>query len=388
MRSTVEASLVGGDTAARFLTAITARYGGDHQASTSGHSVNQRAGPLSLSSSSGRIIIGRMKKNPWTRAGAFGVLALCATSACARRPGAPPGYQGTVELEERVLSFEVTGRLVEVPVHRGDRVADGQVVAKLDDALARLTRDARAEEARAASADVKLLAAGARTQDVAALRADVNAAGANVDLARKTAERVRALEASGAVARAELDRAEADLDRATEQREAVFARLSSLRSGARPEELARATARADAARSALALEDARLARHELRVRSDGLVLDVALEPGELAAVGAAVVTVADVTHPFVDVFVPVGELTGLIVGTKADVRVDSAANASAGQIEYISPKTEFTPRFLFSDRERPNIVTRVRVRVTDPERQLHAGVPAFVTFQRGSGPSS
>ena len=41
------------------------------------------------------------------------------------------------------------------------------------------------------------------------------------------------------------------------------------------------------------------------------------------------------------------------------------------------PETEFTPKFLFSPRERPNLVVRVRVRVDDPERRLHAGVPAF-----------
>ena len=316
------------------------------------------------------------------------VLLLVLGSGCARKPGVPPGYQGIVELDERVLAFEVPGRVVDVTVRRGDRVKDGQVIAKLDDALERLTRDARASEAQSASADLKLLEAGARVQDVAALRADVRAADANLELAQKTAERARALQASGAVAQAELDRAEADLGRATEQKKSVAERLSSLRSGARPEELARARARADASRSALELEDARLARHELRVKSEGLVLDVAIEPGELAAVGAPAVTVADVTHPFVDVFVPVGELTGLVVGTKADVRVDALADTTPGEIEFISPKTEFTPRFLFSDRERPNLVTRVRVRLADPQRRLHAGVPAFAVFQRGAVPGS
>lgn len=327
-----------------------------------------------------------MKKNlgRW-----LGVLLLLGVGAgCERKPGVPPGYQGIVELDERVLAFEVPGRVTDVSVHRGDRVKDGQVVAKLDDALAKLTRDARSEEAQAATADYKLLAAGARTTDVAALRAEVEAANASVDLAQKTAERVRTLHASGAVAQAELDRAETDLARATQQKRSVSERLASLRSGARPEELARAHARVEAAHSALELEDARLARHELKVKSEGLVLDVNIEPGELAAVGAPAVTVADVTHPFVDVFVPVGELGGLIVGTKADVRVDSAPETTPGEVEYVSPKTEFTPRFLFSDRERPNLVIRVRVRVTDPERRLHAGVPAFVLFQRAGTPRS
>jgi hypothetical protein len=37
---------------------------------------------------------------------------------------------------------------------------------------------------------------------------------------------------------------------------------------------------------------------------------------------------------------------------------------------------------LFSERERPNLVVRVRVRIEDPKRLLHAGVPVFVTIDR------
>ena len=47
----------------------------------------------------------------------------------------------------------------------------------------------------------------------------------------------------------------------------------------------------------------------------------------------------------------------------------------------IGRRTEFTPKFLFSDRERPNLVLRVRIRVHDPERRLRAGLPAFVTIE-------
>jgi hypothetical protein len=55
-----------------------------------------------------------------------------------------------------------------------------------------------------------------------------------------------------------------------------------------------------------------------------------------------------------------------------------------GTVENVARKTEFTPRYLFSDRERSNLVVRVRVRVNDPERHLHAGVPAFVSIDRGA----
>jgi hypothetical protein len=46
----------------------------------------------------------------------------------------------------------------------------------------------------------------------------------------------------------------------------------------------------------------------------------------------------------------------------------------------VFPRTEFTPRYLFSEGERENLVLRVRVRIEDPKRELHGGVPAFVTL--------
>jgi HlyD family secretion protein len=300
--------------------------------------------------------------------------------ACHRAPTVPPGYQGIVELDEQVLAFEVSGRIVSVPVHRGDIVRDGALIVKLDDTLQRLTRQARADEAAAARADLALLEAGAKREDVGAAAADVKAADALVDSAKKSLERVQALRSSGSIAAAELDRAQAEFDRATAQRHSIQLRLASIERGARPQEIERAKARVEAANASLELEEARLARYELHSKSDGFVLDVNVDPGELATVGGPVATIADVTHPYVDVFVPVGSLGGLQIGKSAQVTVDSQSQALPGAIEYVSPRTEFTPRFLFSERERPNLVIRVRVRVKDPERALHAGVPAFVSF--------
>jgi HlyD family secretion protein len=317
-----------------------------------------------------------MIKN-WLLAG-----CLAALVGCARHDATPPGYQGIVELDERVLAFEVQGRISEVAVRRGDVVADGQVLAKLDDALEKITRQARADDANAAQADLALLLAGSRAEDVASLAADVRAALAAEEVAQKNYERMAALHKLETVPQAELDRATADRDRAVAQRKSLEQRLAALRHGARPEEIARAQARVEAAKSALELEDARLARYELRATSGGgMVLDVHVEPGEMAVQGTPVATLADVAHPYVDVFVPQGSLTGIKVGTRGAIRTDSSKDAAHGIIEYISPKTEFTPRFLFSERERPHLVIRVRVRVTDGSDRLHAGIPAFVAFE-------
>ena len=80
-----------------------------------------------------------------------------------------------------------------------------------------------------------------------------------------------------------------------------------------------------------------------------------------------------------------GPIAGIRVGTKADVRVDSQPETVPGAVEFVSRTTEFTPRYLFSEKERPSLVIRVRVRLDDAKGALHAGVPAFVTLAGGAG---
>jgi HlyD family secretion protein len=313
----------------------------------------------------------RNNRRPWR------ALALALALSCHRSPSVPPGYQGLVEFDEHVVSFEVPGRVERVDVLRGDQVTAEQAVAKLDDTVELLTIDAHRQDANAAQADLALLEAGSRREDVASLADELRGAASNEDLMRTIAQRTHKLYADGALAQSELDKADADLAHAKFERESLEQRLAALRHGARPEELARARARLDQSKAQLALEEELLARHVLRADKAGEIIDVATKTGELAAVGTPAVTVADTTHPYVDVFVPQGQLEGIRPGVPAEVRVDATTAPFRAAVESVSPDTEFTPKFLFSDRERPHLVVRVRVRVADPDRRLHSGVPAF-----------
>jgi HlyD family secretion protein len=302
---------------------------------------------------------------------------LLLVSACRRDSHVPAGFQGLVEYDEHVVSFEVAGRVTRVEVRRGDLVVADQTVATLDDTIERLTTDARRQDANAAQADLALLEAGSRREEVASLADDLRGAASTEDLQRTNAERTRKLFADGALPKSELDKVEADLQRATFERRSLAQRFAALRSGARPEEIARARARVDESKAQIALEEELLARHALRAGGAGEVIDIATKAGELAAVGTPAITVADTTHPYVDVFIPQGELDGIRAGVRSEVRVDATSAPFAATVEYVSPETEFTPKFLFSDRERPHLVVRVRVRIEDPDRRLHSGVPAF-----------
>jgi HlyD family secretion protein len=302
-------------------------------------------------------------------------------ASCDRGLPKLPGYQGVVEYDERVVAFEVGGRIEEVAIRRGDEVQDGQVLARLDDSLERLTLGARQSDVTVSTADLVLLEAGSRKEDIATVAAQVRSAKAAEALAKSTLARVQKLYDASALTQVELDKAQSDADRAVAERQALEQKLALLQHGARPEEIERAKARVIATESTAKLEAERLAKYVVREKGPGTILDVHVEPGELAIAGTPLATVADTLHPYVDVFVPQQGIEGIQVGSKATVRVDTALTLP-GTVEYVSRRTEFSPRFLFSERERQNLVIRVRVRIEDPSARLHSGVPAFVTIER------
>jgi HlyD family secretion protein len=306
------------------------------------------------------------------------VLSLITASACGRDE-VPAGYQGVIELDERVLGFEVPGRVITVTAVRGEPVAPAHVLATLDDAQPRASVAVREAEALAAGQRAKLVAAGGRNEDVRALAAQLRAARLNEQLAVKRSTDDLALVARGALPRAVADESKARETTATAEREVLEQRLRELQVGARTEEIAGARAQASASDAAVKLEADRATRYQLRALEAGEVLDVHVEPGEVVAAGTPVVTIGDTTHPYVDIFVPQHDLAGVRVGVRATVRVDQAVPRLGGVVEHVSRRTEFTPRFIFSPKERANLVVRARIRVDDPQRTLHAGTPAFVT---------
>ena len=321
-----------------------------------------------------------MIKNSTLRGVGLWVVAAAAGCEPARAGAGDEPAQGIVEHEDRTLAFELPGRIKRIAVERGQTVEAGQVIAELDDSLDRPARDLRAAEVRAAEAQVSLLRAGARREEVRGAAAELRAAEAAEARIDRTLTRQRTLMGKGVAPSAQVEDLESELARAQAQRQAISERLSATRRGARPEEIEAALARVEAARAGLATVDARLARYVLTAVTGGTILDVPVQEGEVVGAGSPIATLADLAHPYVDVYVPQARLQGLRIGLPAKVRVDAHPSGLSGRIEDVGRTTEFTPRFLFSDRERPNLVVRIRVRVEDPTRALPAGVPAFVTF--------
>ncbi len=298
--------------------------------------------------------------------------------SCDQEKTRTPELQGIVELTQRALAFELPGRVLRVHVERGDVLEKGMAIAQLDATLEELTYQTLVAQARATKAELDLLYEGTRVEELERIRARVRGAEAEVRTRRRELDRVTALHESKAVTVSELDSVRSSYDKAVANQDEARGLLRELHKGPRAQEIQAGEARLQAAESNARASEERILRHVLYADGPAEVLDVPIEFGEYVSAGTTLVTVADTERPYVDVFVPQSRIAEVSVGAPVTVLADSLRAPIGGRIEHIARTMEYTPRFLFSPKERPYLVLRVRVRIADPERRLRAGVPAFV----------
>ena len=117
---------------------------------------------------------------------------------------------------------------------------------------------------------------------------------------------------------------------------------------------------------------------DLRSPVDGTVSARSFESGETVAAGTAAVQVTATSDIWVNIFLPETELGRVRLGASCEITADSVSEVLQGEVTYISPTAEFTPRFVQTERERVLLVYRAEVRVENPDGTLKPGMPADV----------
>jgi HlyD family secretion protein len=284
---------------------------------------------------------------------------------------------GIIEVTQVDVAFEVGGRMVERFVDEGAMVDKGEPVGRLDDREYRL-RVARAAAAKAAAeARHQMMTKGARAQEIDRALAAREAADAELALQTREHARIARLFAEGIVAQGERDRLENLLANARAGRDQAAARLDELREGFRIEEIE--AARAELARAAAELELAELdlARCQLFAPAAGRVLSKSREAGEIVQPGTPIVTLGDLSRPWVNVYVGERDLGKVRLGMAAQVTVDSYPDQPfPGKVTFIAERAEFTPKNIQTPDERVKLVYRVKVEVESPDEALKPGMPA------------
>lgn len=177
--------------------------------------------------------------------------------------------------------------------------------------------------------------------------------------------------------------AQAALNNATVELERAVAELEALKVGPSAESLAVADSRVAEAESALAGVEAQIEQMVIIAPLDGLVLEQAVRPGELAGAGVPVITLANLDTVELTVYVSAGQLSEVSLNQPVTVRVDSFPRRGfEGEVVQIADEAEFTPRSVQTEEERVNLVYAVKIRIENPDHALKPGMPADVRFGR------
>lgn len=296
---------------------------------------------------------------------------------------------GHVEATETRLAPEVGGRILTLTVKEGDRVQQGQTVMTLDTRDVQLAIDRARAEQSSAEAQLRLVQAGARVEDlrqaqsqIETARAEAAAARVELDAAEQDLVRFDTLLKNNSGSRKQRDDAATRRDVARDRVAQVESRvrtadevLAKLRAGARREEVDAARARVTVVAAQIASLEKGLHDATLQSPIAGIVTAKLVEVGEVIAPRAPAVIVVDLDHAWADVFVPEPTVPQIKIGQPATVFTDAGGAGITGTIAYISPRAEFTPRNVQTAEERSKLVYRVRINVDNKDGVLKQGMP-------------
>jgi multidrug resistance efflux pump len=223
------------------------------------------------------------------------------------------------------LAFETGGRIAAIEVDEGTTVKAGQVIARLDDRLPRARVAAAQAAVDGAQASYLLARRGPRGEDLAAAKAELDAAKAAAEHSTIEQERSAKLGAAGAVASSAVDADSTAARVAAATAAAAGARYQALVKGTRSEQIAAAAAALDAAKAELDAAKIALDQTVLRAPHDGMVLRRYAEIGALvtAVNPATIVTLADLSQLEIRAELDEADVAAVAVGQPAYATADA-----------------------------------------------------------------
>jgi HlyD family secretion protein len=294
---------------------------------------------------------------------------------------------GNVDVRQVNLAFKIGGRISEMALQEGDEVKAGQLVASLEKGDFEDEANLAEARRRAQAAVLAEMTNGTRTEEIAQARALVAQYDAEAQNARLVFSRADTLAESGTSSHEAHENARAAMGVADARLTAAQESLKLAEAGPRSETI-------DNARALLRANDieADLAQRKLRdadvvAPSNGFIQTRVQEPGAIVGPGETIYKLTLTAPVWVRTFVPEPDLGRIYPGMPATVSTDSGGRYE-GQIGFISPVAEFTPKTVEARELRTSLVYGLRVIVSAPDVGLRQGMPVTVVVRPEQGPRS
>jgi HlyD family secretion protein len=279
------------------------------------------------------------------------------TMACQREKKAEISGSGTMEATEVMLSSKSAGTIVKLAVHEGDRVRKGEVVALIDSEKVVLQE----RQLLAGIEELRLNMINARR--------GADLAKESLDNVNKKYGRIHALRQTGSATQQQYEDVENGLKAAQTQYDNAVTSLQALQ------------ARNAQLQAQLGLVRSQLSDTRVVSPVDATVVETFVEEGELARPAGPIANLADLLHMWVKIYITEKELGQIRLSGQARLFITSRPDqAFPGQITWISPKAEFTPKNVQTKEARADLVYAVKISVENPDGALKIGMPVDVVI--------
>ncbi len=264
---------------------------------------------------------------------------------------------GRLEATEVQIASKIPGRLAEVRVNEGDKVLQGQLLARMD---------TRTLEAQRNQAEAEVLRA---RENLSAAEANVQLRQSEQLLANQELKRSQELFRRGFASQQLIDQQQARLTTGNAAVLAAQAQVAAVKA-------AIGAAQAQVAQLTSEIDDS-----SLRAPIDGIIQLRLAEPGEVLGAGGRVLLLIDPNDQYMNLYLPASVTGRLTVGDESRILLDALSNQPLpAKISFVAAKSQFTPKEVETRDERQKLVFRVKVRLTQP-----AAVPQAKPGMPGAG---
>jgi HlyD family secretion protein len=295
------------------------------------------------------------------------VLALIAVGVRQWREGKeselPEGLSsgnGRIEAEEVDVATGYPGRITRIHVDEGGMVRAGETLAEMDTA----ELDSQLAQAQALVEEAK--------EGVNEATAMIAQRESELKLAEQELQRALLLVEKGSVSRRTVDQRQGGKEMALAGVNAAKAHLETTRKAV-------AAAVASAQQIKTRIDDC-----FLKAPVGGRVLYRLAEEGEVLGAGGKVLTLLDLSHVYMEIFLPAQDAARLAIGSEARIVLDAFPGfALPAVVEFVSPEAQFTPKQVETLSEREKLMFRVKLQV--PRELVMENISKVKTGVRGVG---
>jgi HlyD family secretion protein len=236
---------------------------------------------------------------------------------------------GNVDIKEVSASFRVAGRLKKLYFDEGDLVKEGDLLAELE--------------------------SDTYSNELDLARANVEAARASLNNSENKFQRAEKLFRNKLISKQEFEDEKFAYEQIKSQFDAKEAQLKIAQT---------------------AFDDTRLL-----APSDAYVMTRAFEIGSMLAQNQTVYELSLTNQIYVRAYVDEKDLGKIANGTTVKIQTDGG-DKFEGQVGFISPKAEFTPKSVETTSLRTQLVYRLRIAVKNSNTNLKQGMPVTVVIER------